>query len=73
MDLKELQLEQLHAMQYELAQFVDLFESGKVVLLDGRLTNEIITGNKEERPTNELYITIEYIKAPIVKRSEYHA
>ena len=73
MDLKELQLEQLHAMQFELDSFIDLFENDKVVILDGRLTNEIITGNKEERPTNELYINIEYIKAPTVKGSEYHA
>ena len=70
MDLKELQLEQLHAMQMELDSFVDLFENDKVVILDGRLTNEIITGNKAERPTNELYINIEYIKTPTVKRSE---
>ena len=70
MDLKELQLEQLHAMQRELDSFIDLFENDKVVILDGRLTNEIITGNKAERPTNELYINIEYIKTPTVKRSE---
>ena len=70
MDLKELQLEQLHAMQRKLDSFVDLFENDKVVILDGRLTNEIITGNKAERPTNELYINIEYIKTPTVNRSE---
>ena len=68
MDMKELRLEQLHAMQFELDSFIDLFEQDKVIILEGRLTNEINTGNNEERPANELYINIEYIKAPTANK-----
>lgn len=64
MSVRELQLEQLKAMREALNNFIDLFEQEGVVILDGRMTNEIMTGNSEERPTNELYINIEYIKPP---------
>lgn len=62
MELKQLKLEQLKAMKDELTHFIDIFEKGKVVILEGRMTNEMMTGSAEERPTNELYINIEYIK-----------
>ena len=64
MSVRELQLEQLKAMREALNNFIDLFEQEGVVILDGRMTNEIMTGNSEERPMNELYINIEYIKPP---------
>ncbi|MFL2104141.1 hypothetical protein [Mycobacteroides abscessus] len=65
-EVKKAQLEQLNAMRKELNLFIESFEKDEVILLDGRMTNEINTGNKEEQHHNELWISIEFL--PIKER-----
>lgn len=65
-EVKKAQLDQLKDMRNELDALIDSFERDQVVVLDGRMTNEINTGNKEQPHQNELYISIEFL--PVKER-----
>lgn len=65
-EVKKAQLDQLKDMREALDSFVESFEKDEVIILDGRMTNEINTGNKEQPHQNELYISIEFL--PVKER-----
>ena len=59
--VKQKQLDQLDAMRYSLNAFIEQVENDEVIVIEGRMTNEINTGSFQEIPGNELWINIEYI------------
>lgn len=65
-EVKKAQLDQLNTIRESLDSFIASFEKDEVILLDGRMTNEINTGNKEEQHHNELWISIEFL--PVKER-----
>lgn len=70
MSVKQNQLDQLYEMHRNLGGLIEAFKNDEIVILDGRMNNEINTGNNEERHYNELYISIDFVPNKLKKPPE---
>lgn len=70
MSVKENQLYQLHEMHRALGGLIESYENDEIIVLDGRMNNEINAGSNEDAPGNELYISIDFVPNKLKKPPE---